>query len=318
MQVVNFDAGEVFSGKKTGNMVKGWSEPNDYVPPFDASYVPQQWATDIVVWFCCSGSESLYIFGPTGCGKTSALKHFASRLNYPVYEVTAHSRLEFPELVGHHTVVDGNMKFEYGPLSMAMKYGGIFLLNEVDLLDPATAAGLNSVLDGSPLVIPENGGEIIKPHEMFRFAATANSNGSGDASGLYQGVLRQNMAFADRFIFVEAGYLEAQREIALISAKYPGVNKTIVEGMVRYANAVRDMFVGKGEDSDTLDIDITFSTRALLRWAHLIELYSPLRAVGVNVISHALDRALLFRATPATRSALREHAQRIFGSSDNK
>ena len=39
MQVVNFDAGEVFSGKKTGNMVKGWSEPNDYVPLFDASYV---------------------------------------------------------------------------------------------------------------------------------------------------------------------------------------------------------------------------------------------------------------------------------------
>jgi cobaltochelatase CobS len=36
------------------------------------------------------------------------------------------------------------MSFQYGPLFLAMKYGGLFLLNEIDLLDPSTAAGLNS------------------------------------------------------------------------------------------------------------------------------------------------------------------------------
>ena len=316
MTEVTFDAGEVFSGRKSGNTVRGWSEPNDYTPKFDPNYVPQPWATDIVVWLCSLG-ESLYIFGPTGCGKTSALKHFASRLNYPVFEVTAHSRLEFPELVGHHTVRDGNMQFEYGPLSMAMKYGGIFLINEVDLLDPSTASGLNSVLDGSPLIIPENGGEIIKPHEMFRFAATANSNGSGDESGLYQGVLRQNMAFADRFIFVEASYLEASREEALIRSRHPNMDNKLVSNLVRYANLTRKMFMGESED-DSTEIEITFSTRALLRWATLIELYAPLRATGVNVVSYALDRALLFRATPVTRNALRELAQRVFGGGSKK
>lgn len=70
------------------------------------------------------------------------------------------------------------MVYQYGPLALAMQYGGIFLLNEIDLLDPATAAGLNGVLDGEPLCIPENHGELIIPHSNFRFAATANSNGA--------------------------------------------------------------------------------------------------------------------------------------------
>ena len=78
------------------------------------------------------------------------------------------------------------MAYQYGPLALAMRHGGLFLLDEFDLLDPSTAAGLNSILDGSPLCIPENGGEIIEPHEMFRFVATANTNGGSDETGLYQ------------------------------------------------------------------------------------------------------------------------------------
>ncbi len=46
-------------------------------------------------------------------------------------------------------------------------------------------AGLNSVLDGSPLCITENGGELIKPHLMFRFVATANTKSCGADSGQY-------------------------------------------------------------------------------------------------------------------------------------
>ena len=80
------------------------------------------------------------------------------------YEVTGHSRLEFPELIGHHVVRQGSMEFEYGPLALAMKYGGLALVNEIDLLEPSTAAGLNGILDGQPLCIPKNGGELIVPH----------------------------------------------------------------------------------------------------------------------------------------------------------
>ena len=80
------------------------------------------------------------------------------------------------------------MDFVPGPLLTAMKEGGWFLLDEIDLLDPATAAGLNGVAEGRPLTIPETG-EAVTAQPEFRFiaTATANSNGAGDASGLYQG-----------------------------------------------------------------------------------------------------------------------------------
>ena len=205
------------------------------------------------------------------------------------------------------------MSFEDGPLTAAMRNGGIFLLNEIDLLDPSTAAGLNSILDGVGLTIPETG-EHVSPHFMFRFIATANSAGAGDETGLYQGVLRQNLAFMDRFTLVEADYLPVKAELALIERLVPEIPVDVREKMVKFANMVRELFMGKDVKgvSDTVTTDITLSTRTLLRWALLVKLYAPLRSQGVNVVFHALDRALLFRASKVTAVSLREIAQRIF------
>ena len=189
-QTAELDAGQVFSGRPSGKIVRGYQAPSAFTPTVDSNYIFHETSRDLVVWFV-SNPEPVYVFGPSGSGKTSCIKQLAARINYPVFEVTGHSRLEFPELVGHLTVRSGNMEFEYGPLALAMKYGGLFLLNEIDLLEPSTAAGLNGILDGQPLCIPENGGELVIPHEMFRFAATANTNGASDESGLYQGTLRQ-------------------------------------------------------------------------------------------------------------------------------
>lgn len=310
--VVNYDAGEVFSGRSSGNLVKGWDAPCESTPVNNPDYVFPVWGSDIIMWLMHS-TEPLYVFGPTGCGKTTCVKQVVQRLNYPVYEITAHSRLEFPEMVGHHTVQNGSMSFAYGPLAMAMKYGGIFLLNEMDLLDPATAAGLNSVLDGSPLTIPENGGEFIRPHEMFRFVATANSNGGGDQSGMYQGVLRQNVALLDRFCLVEANYLVRDVEVGLVEKVAPSLPKDVIEKMVDYANAVRKLFIGESTNSgEDTPLEVTFSTRALLRWAKMTVLYQPLRHHHIDVVEYALDRALAFRASPSSRLTLKELKQRVF------
>lgn len=181
-----FDAGEVFGGRKSGRPVVGFMEPNPYVPDEDIRYVMPEWAGAIAFWFA-HVKDPLFVFGPTGCGKTSAVKQLARRINYPVYETTGHNRMEFPELVGHHAVIDGNMRFEYGPLTQAMKYGGIFLLNEVDLLSPDAMAGMNSILDGSPLCIAENGGEIIKPHPVVPLRGHGQFERHGRRDGAVSG-----------------------------------------------------------------------------------------------------------------------------------
>jgi cobaltochelatase CobS len=260
-------------------------------------------------------TEPLYVFGPQGSGKSSLIKQLSARLNYPVFEVTGHNRLEFPELVGHLTVKDGQMSFQYGPLSLAMKYGGLFLLNEIDLLDPSTAAGFNSVLDGSPLCVPENGGELITPHPMFRFAATANTNGNSDETGLYQGTLRQNSAFMDRFWLCEIGYPQPVMEENLLAKIAPELPSALRSKMVEYAGEVRRLFMGSTEDKrQDAVLEVTFSTRTLIRWARLSVKFLPLAGQGISPINHALDRALAFRASSESRAFLRELSQRIFAA----
>jgi cobaltochelatase CobS len=278
----------------------------------DVNYTFHEQSRDIAVWFIDS-SEPLYIFGPTGCGKTSLVKQLAARLNYPVFEVTGHNRLEFQDMVGHHTIQQGNMTFEYGPLALAMRYGGLFLLNEIDLLEPSTAAGLNGILDGQSLCIAENGGELITPHPLFRFAATANTNGGSDETGLYQGTLRMNLALMDRFMVCEVNYPKPEIEEQLLSKIVPALPEQIRKKMVEYANEVRRLFMGEaGNSYNGNAIEVTFSTRTLLRWADLTTRYQPLAKQGIQPVSYALDRALGFRACRETRAMLHELAQRIF------
>lgn len=315
LTITDFDAGTVFSGTPSGKTVKGYAAASPFTPAVDGNYIFHEQSRDIVVWFI-DASDPLYVYGATGCGKTSVIKQLAAKLNYPVFEVTGHSRLEFPELIGHHIVRQGNMEFEYGPLALAMNYGGVFLCNEIDLLDPSTAAGLNSILDGAPLCIPENGGELIMPHPMFRFAATANTNGGSDEAGLYQGTLRQNIAMMDRFVLCEVTYPKPEAEEQLLEKTAPQLPAPLRKKMVEYAGEVRRLFMGEqGNSYSSNSIEITFSTRSLLRWADLTIRYQPLAKQGIQPVAYALDRALGFRACKETRSMLHELVQRIFPQS---
>ena len=319
LTVTDLDAGELFSGSASGRLIKGYAAPCSYTPRIDRDYLFHESMREIVVWLLSTPEERadpLYIFGPTGSGKTSLVRQLAARLNYPVFEVTAHGRLEFPDLAGHLSVQNASMAFQYGPLALAMRYGGIFLLNEMDLLDPATATGLNGVLDGGPLCIPENGGEIIHPHPMFRFVATANTNGASDDSGLYQGTLRQNIALMDRFWLCEVGYPAPNTEESLLERMAPDIPHELRKSMVSFANEIRRLFTGEGDTQKYGEtIEVTFSTRTLIRWAMLTIRFQPLSRQGIQPIRYALDRALGYRASRETRAMLHELAQRMFPTS---
>lgn len=322
LTLTDFDAGAVFSGTPSGKMVRGYAAPSLFTPAVDPNYIFHEQSRDIVVWFTHTqngAGDPLYVYGATGCGKTSVIKQLAAKLNYPVFEVTGHSRLEFPELIGHHVVRQGNMEFEYGPLALAMKFGGLALVNEMDLLDPSTAAGLNSILDGAPLCIPENGGELIEPHPMFRFAATANTNGGSDETGLYQGTMRQNLALMDRFVLCEVTYPKPEAEEQLLEKTASQLPDGLRKKMVEYANEVRRLFMGEsGNSYSSNSIEITFSTRSLLRWADLTIRYQPLAKQGIQPVAYALDRALGFRGCKETRTMLHELVQRMFGRKEKQ
>ncbi|MCK7472165.1 MAG: CbbQ/NirQ/NorQ/GpvN family protein [Desulfomicrobium escambiense] len=193
------------------------------------------------------------------------------------------------------------------PLAVALREGHLLLLNEIDLMDPAELAGLNDVIEGQPLVIAQNGGEVIRPHPKFRVFATGNSAGAGDTTGLYQGVLRQNLAFLDRFRVLPVGYLEPDVELGVLAGAVPSLPPEVGEKLIAVANEVRRLFVGEGES--TAQLTITLSTRTLVRWARLALTFRG----APQPIRFALEQALTARADPDQREAIHRVAADVMG-----
>jgi cobaltochelatase CobS len=312
LELEEYDIGVLFKKIPSGTIINGYKDKNLFVPKINENYCFNETLEEVCTWFCRQ-SDPLYMFGPTGSGKTSIIKQIAARINYPVFDVTGHSRLEFVDMVGHLTVKNNNMSYQYGPLALAAKFGGLFLLNEIDLLDPATLSGLNGILDGEPLCVVENQGELIELHPNFRFAATANSNGAADQTGLYQGVLRQNLAFMDRFWLCELNYPTPEEESQILARAAPNLPSSISQAMIEVANETRRLFMASNINNDSENaLEVTFSTRTLLRWADLTQRFLNVRRKNASPILFAFDRALGFRASPETRTFLHNLVKKTF------
>ena len=149
---------------------------------------------------------------------------------------------------------------------------------------------------------------MIRAHENFRFIANGNSMGSGDSTGLYQGVNQLDIAFMDRFRVVEVDYPTEDVEMMILEKKTPELPEEIRRNMIRVANQIRRLFVG-GEESAT-PLTITMSTRALCRWAKLTLVFRN----APNALAYALNQSLLAKAEPEQKIAIEQIARDVFGS----
>jgi len=116
----------------------------------------------------------------------------------------------------------------------------------------------------------------------------------------------------DRFWLCEIGYPTSKAERELLHRKAPDLPSDVRIKMVEFANEVRKLFMGEADGNYRDTIEVTFSTRTLIRWADLTVRFQPLARQGIQPVTYALDRALAYRATPETRTVLHELTQRIF------
>src|SRR5690554_4068015 len=280
-----------------------------FVPDLDENY---RFRRDILMtvaaWWQMEESP-LYLWGPMGTGKTSVLLQMAARLNIPVQLVSCHDRLETPDLIGRYVLNDeGGMDFIDGPLTTAMRFGHLLILDEIDYLNPATAAGMNGLREGLPLTIPETG-ETVRPAEGFKLAVTGNTNGMGDDLNVYPGINRMNQAFLDGFAGLEVGYPEKQTEVEILRSVMPDQDDSVLEAMVSVADSVRSLFMGNPNADEDSAIEVTMSTRTLVRWAR----WRLMADNHPKPWEFSMDRALGWRTSPETKAVINGIIDRVFG-----
>lgn len=237
-----------------------------FVPELNSNYVFDEKILNQVLLFLADPShDCLFLSGASGCGKTSLILQIASRLNYPVQSITVSNKTEIQDLIGHPVLKNGTLAFEYGALTNAMLKGEILLINEIDMIGAGELSALNDVLEGKPLVIVQNKGEVIKPHKNFRVIATGNTKGNGDETGFYNGARILNKAFLDHWRFIERTYTSKDNEMNIIKKANPNLTDDEVDKLCTLSYEIRRVSGG----ADAVGISTPFSTRTLLRIAHL-------------------------------------------------
>lgn len=276
----------------------------DLVPAIDPSHSFDLDQIRVILAFFSSDSpDGLYLVGPTGSGKSSLIRQTAARMHWPLFEITANQRLEYSSLIGQWALIKGDFEWIDGPLTRAFREGGIFLLNEVDTMDPAELSALNGILDGAALCITEKGGEIVQRHPDFKMVLTGNSNGTGDDTGLYRGVGIMNLSFMDRVMTLEVDYLQAaQEKVILKNASGDMLPEVMLDALIELANNVRTRFK-KG------DLNCTFSTRTLLRVIRTAIQFQKLP----NPMQAALNTSLLLRVNKVDSEAIQALFKTHFG-----
>ncbi|TSL47560.1 Midasin [Bagarius yarrelli] len=141
--------------------------------------------------------ESVLLIGDTGCGKTTVCQLFAALAGQRFFAVNCHLHMETSDFLGglrpvRHTGTGQSSSgedarlFEWrdGPLVLAMKQEGVFLMDEISLADDSVLERLNSVLETEKsLVLAEKGSgddddvELIIAGKKFRLVATMNPGG---------------------------------------------------------------------------------------------------------------------------------------------
>jgi nitric oxide reductase NorQ protein len=194
------------------------------------------------------------IKGPTGCGKTRFVQHMAHRLQLPLYTVACHDDLSAADLIGRHLIGAQGTWWQDGPLTRAVREGGICYLDEVVEARQDTAVVLHPVADDRRELFLERTGEVLKAPPSFMLVVSYNPG--------YQNLLKgMKPSTRQRFVAMRFGY-PATAEEERIVAREAQVDGALAAQVVRLGQALRRL--------DQHDLEEVASTRLLIFTARLI------------------------------------------------
>jgi nitric oxide reductase NorQ protein len=196
----------------------------------------------------------LLLKGPTGCGKTRFVEHMAVKMGKPLYTVACHDDLSAADLIGRYLLKGGETVWVDGPLTRAVREGGICYLDEVVEARKDVTVVLHPLTDTRhTLMIDRTGEELVAPRG-FMLVARYNPG--------YQNVLKRlKPSTRQRFLSISFDFPKAQTEIDVVAAE-SGLEPWRVAPLVRLAGHIRNL--------SGMDLEEGVSTRLLIYAATLM------------------------------------------------
>jgi nitric oxide reductase NorQ protein len=233
----------------------------------------------------------LLLKGPTGCGKTRFVAHMAARLARPLLTVSCHDDLTAADLTGRYLLKGGDTVWTDGPLTSAVRAGGICYLDEVVEARKDVTVVLHPLTDDRRLLPLDRTGELLEAPDDFMLVVSYNPG--------YQNVLKQlKPSTRQRFLAIEFDFPapEVERRVVAVES---GLPEARVQPLVALAGTLRAM---KGQD-----LEEGVSTRLLVYCATLIHAGVALReAIQVSMIEPLTD-------DPEVKAGLEEVVAAVLG-----
>ena len=252
------------------------------VEPF---YLP---VGDEVSLFAAAYSERIPVLlkGPTGCGKTRFVEYMAWHLAHlaggdrglALTTVSCHEDLTATDLVGRYLLSPDGTHWIDGPLTTAVRSGGICYLDEVVEARKDTIVVIHSLTDHRRLLPIEKKGELLKAHADFFLVVSYNPG--------YQSTIKDlKHSTRQRFVSIEFDYPQPQLEERVI-ARESGVDTATAAALAMAAQQIRHL-----DEQNLLEGP---STRLLIYAGRLMaQGVPPRRACDVAIIQAMTDDLLL-------------------------
>jgi nitric oxide reductase NorQ protein len=196
----------------------------------------------------------LLLKGPTGCGKTRFVSHMAARLGLPVETVSCHDDLTAADLTGRFLIKNDETVWSDGPLTRAVRRGGVCYLDEVVEARKDVTVVLHPLTDDRRILPLERTGETLHAPDDFMLVISYNPG--------YQSILKSlKPSTRQRFLAIEFDYPAPEAEAAIV-ARESGLGLEMCRALQRLAQQFRTL---KGQD-----LEEGASTRLLVACATLI------------------------------------------------
>lgn len=218
--------------------------------------------------------------GPTGCGKTRFVTHMSWRLGLPVHTVSCHDDLTSSDLVGRYLIKGRETVWVDGPLTRAVREGGICYLDEVVEARKDTTVIIHPLSDDRRILVIEKTGEELHAPDNFMLVISYNPG--------YQHILKDlKPSTRQRFVALEFGYPPEETETDIVTSE-SGLDRKTVAKLVSASRKMRSL-ADSGLDSHP-------GTRMLVHAATLIRNGLPVRtACEAAIVRPLTDDAEIHR-----------------------